>query len=240
MSFDEYYKSNTHGYMNLGDDLFSAYVFEQIESSIPRLKPYTSKAIEIGSGMGRFSPDLVKRFRYTDLVEPSQDFYRQLRVKFSGHDEGVSFFNKTAGQYIEEFDADESVTVFTFHLLHHISRADRIELFRFVVKQGIKAVFVEPNPYNPMILLQVFLHPDMSFEEEKPYLKLTRKGLGEELGQAGMRHFEHKRICFFPPFVSHFLIRIKLRPVLRFFDRFCQILPFMPSYQLFFYDPDTG
>jgi len=239
MRAENYYKENSHAYMDLKDDLFAEYILEQIESNSPGLKPYSSKALELGSGMGRFSSELVNRFMEVDLVEPSVDFYHRLKEKFGGEACAVCVYNQTASEYFKEVKCVEDTTGFTFHLLHHMSKVDRIELFSFMKVNNIRAVFVEPNPYNFLILVQILLHPDMKFKEEKSYLALTYSGMGQELKAAGIKKIRHRRICFFPPFVCDFLLRRKLNHLVKFFDKFCQFLPFMPSYQLFFYDPDA-
>ncbi len=236
MRADQYYTKGTHGYMDLKDDLFAMYIFEQIEKHVSSLKPYAGMAWEVGSGMGRFSSEIVKRYRQVDLIEPSNDYYLELKDKFTRQNGDVFVHNQTSTEYISEKELPEHTTGFVFHVLHHMDRKSRVELFTFVSDRKARAVFVEPNPWNPLIFIQIILHPNMTFKEEKAYLSLTRKKVVKELGDAGIYRFVHKKICFLPPFVCEFLLRKKLKWALVFFDSFCQILPFMPSYQLLFCD----
>ena len=64
------------------------------------------------------------------------------------------------------------------------------------------------DPYNPLIMVQILLHKDMSYEEEKQYLQLTKKTYQKEMAKHGLEVVNHYRICGLPPFAYKPLLAI--------------------------------
>jgi len=95
----------------------------------------------------------------------------------------------------------EPAIIFCFHLLHHLNQEQRNSLYSFIKESNSIAVFVEPNPYNPLLILQILLEKDMSFKEEAQYLVLTKNRYIKELVEQQLRLLSYSRICVLPPFV---------------------------------------
>lgn len=224
---ENYYAENKHGYMRYENNRFSKYVYSLIKT-----KDFTnfSNAIEFGAGMGRFSAPLIADFRRVTLVEPTPAYAAILKESFQ--DAHVQIFQGTLREFIENETEEKNTIVFCFHLLHHLNPKERGCLYKFIHTQQAKAVFVEPNPFNPLILIQILMHPDMSMAEEYQYLLLTRRRYRQELAKHGLRLALHKRICTLPPFSMGFLLKRVPVKILRRLEFLAQYIPFCGSYQM--------
>ena len=89
------------------------------------------------------------------------------------------------------------------------------------------AVFLEPNPWNPLIILQLLLYPDMRMENEWQYLKLTKRRLSQELNDCGLTLTQYGRLCLLPPPVTKLVIKnSSIRKLLFYLDNCKHVLPF--------------
>jgi hypothetical protein len=224
---EKYYAENKHGYMRYESDRFAKYIYSLIQT-----KDFTNflNAIEFGAGMGRFSAPLMADFAQVTLVEPTPAYAAILKESFP--DARVRIFQGTFQEFIENESVEKNTLVFCFHLLHHLSPKERGCLYEFIRNLQAKAVFVEPNPFNPLILIQVLIHPDMSMAEEYQYLLLTRRRYRQELSKHGLRLASYKRICTLPPFLMGFLLKRIPAKTLRRFEFLAQYIPFCGSYQI--------
>lgn len=232
-NIDFYYTQNTHDYMRCTDSAFADFIFSSMTQVMGDGYKKCPNAIELGAGMGRFSFTLVNHFSRVWLIEPARAFAQTLRELFP--QEHVSVVDTTAEVFFASTPAPPGSIFFCFHLLHHLSRQQRRELFSFISSTGSSAVFVDPNPWNPLLLVQPFFDKDMRFKEEMQYLRLTRRRLTRELADSGMRVLAHAPLCLLPPFVAMKALR---RPdgaekLLRF-ERARRLLPFMGSYHFFY------
>ena len=224
---NNYYGRNKHNYLHYREDNFANYIYSLIfDDSFLKYE----RAIEIGAGMGRFSAPIVKEFAETTIVEPVKDYTDILKQKFSK--EQVLIVNTSAEDFLSKQTNLSPSIVFCFHLMHHLAYKQRQFIYQFVKRTGSKGVLVEPNPFNPLIFLQTLLNPDMSITEEIQYMSLTHKRYKKEMDRSGLSITSYKRICFFPPFFSNFLLRKFSNYFLRSFEMFNFIIPFMGAYQL--------
>ena len=119
---------------------------------------------------------------------------------------GVSFPDE--GAALRKAFINKPILVFCFHLMHHIKREHRDVIYQFVKQTGSKCILVEPNPYNPLIFLQILFHRNMSVTKEIKYILLTRRKYRRELEENGLTLASFKRFCFFPPFILTFFTNI--------------------------------
>lgn len=222
-----YYDRDKHLYMQPGSGLFGDYVYSLISDE--SFSQY-DVAIELGAGMGRFSASLVGHFSHVVLVEPAAAHVEHLNRAFS--DRSVRVIHAAAEQVLPEYAPPGRPVVFCFHLMHHLTPDQRAVIYRFIRRVGAKGVFLEPNVYNPLIVLQILLHPDMSPAEEMQYVKLGRKHYERELGRHDLTVTGFRRLCFGPPIFTKCLLKARLRPFARFLEVLCRALPFVASYQL--------
>jgi hypothetical protein len=204
MTAEPYYSSGKHGYMKYASDSFPQFTFEQIKPFIPA---QVKSVIELGAGMGRFSGPLVDHYAQVDIVEPAPAYVEELKSRFSER-RGVEIFQADSSEYIStnRSRAARDSAVFCFHLLHHLTHEQRNEIYRFIRTTGALGVFVEPNPINPLILIQVLTQPDMKFSEEQQYLKLGKIKYAQELAAQGLCMESYRRICLLPPFLANRLL----------------------------------
>jgi hypothetical protein len=219
--------------MRCSDGAFADFIFASMTQVMGDEYKKCRNAIELGAGMGRFSFTLVNYFSRVWLIEPARAFAETLRELFP--QEHVSVVDTTAEIFFASTPVPPDSIFFCFHLLHHLSRQQRRELFSFIRSAGAAAVFVDPNPWNPLLLAQPFFDKDMCFKEEMQYLRLTRRRLTRELADCGMRVMAHAPLCLLPPFAAMKVLR---RPdgaekLLRF-ERARRLLPFLGSYHFFY------
>ncbi len=232
-NIDAYYDQDTHDYMRCSDGAFADFIFASMEQVMGDDYKKYRNAIELGAGMGRFSFALVSRFSGVWLIEPARAFAQTLRALFP--QEHVQVVDTTAETFFASTPVPQGSIFFSFHLLHHLSLKQRQALFSFIHSTGAPVVFVEPNPWNPLLLVQIFTNKDMIVKEEIEYLKLTRRGLSSELADCGMQVMAHAPLCLLPPFAAMKVLRMPGgRKKLIRFERSRRLLPFMASYHFFY------
>jgi hypothetical protein len=224
---NKYYDGVKHKYMQHRSHAFADFVYSLIDDS--SFSSYKT-AVELGAGMGRFSSSIIANFADVTLVEPVHPHTEYLNSLFSN--QSVRIVNTEAEEFLSNYQTDTPLVVFCFHLMHHLKPKQRDAIYLFVKRTGSTFVFVEPNPFNPLFLLQILLHPDMSFGEEIQYLKLTPNRYRREIEANGLRLTSTRNICFFPPIVTDFFLMFLPNSVVATFEQLNQIFPFLSSYQL--------
>lgn len=192
MNDPRYYGSDKHMYMCYEGDEFSEFIYSNIHRSFC---DDFDVAVELGAGMGRFSSAIVKGYSEVHLVEPNEEYAAILQSRF----ETAAVHASSAKNFFEGSFKAEKAVVFSFHLLHHLSSSEREYIYQWVAKTGSAYIFVEPNPFNPLIPLQILLTPEMSFKEEAQGFQLTQKRYRQELDSAGLHLEEHFYLCALPP-----------------------------------------
>jgi hypothetical protein len=236
MENNDYFAHDTHKYMYCTDGIYSEFIFSLIKKTIPvDFKKY-QHAFEMGAGMGRFSFALVNNFPRVSLVEPSASYTAVLGELFN--QEQVTIVTSTLEEFFAKNSIPDKSIFFNFHLLHHLTFEQRRDYFTCLRKANAPALFIEPNPFNPLIILQLLLYPDMRMKDEWQYLALTRKRLAREFTACGLELAAHKTLCFLPPPLTKLVLKQPLfRKPLLFLDNAKHVLPFLSSYQLFFVHP---
>ena len=145
--------------------------------------------------MGRFSFALVNNFPRVSLIEPSASYTAVLGELFN--QEQVTIVTSTLEEFFEKNSIPDKSIFFNFHLLHHLTFEQRRDYFTCLRKVNAPALFIEPNPFNPLIILQLLLYPDMRMKDEWQYLTLTRKRLAREFTACGLELAAHKTALFF-------------------------------------------
>jgi hypothetical protein len=215
------------------DGIFSDFIFSLITNTIfDDFKKYT-QAFEIGAGMGRFSFALVNNFPKVHLIEPSESYSEVLKTLFN--QEHVTIVNMTMEDFFKHNTIPENSIFFCFHLLHHLTSEQRKECFTFLRASGAPALFVEPNPWNPLIILQLLLYKDMRMKDEFQYLTFTKKKLSKEFNACGLSVAAYDRVCFLPPPITKIALKKSfLKKPLLYMDSCKHVLPFLSSYHVFY------
>jgi hypothetical protein len=239
-----YFKKGTHGYMYCSDGNFSEYIYSLIDGIIDDDFKRYDNAFELGAGMGRFSFALIRNFPKVWLVEPSQSYAETLEKLFGNKETTVhnatskgtvTIVNSTMEEFMKTNNIPEKSIIFCYHLLHHLSYEQRKELFICLVETNAPAVFIEPNPFNPLIILQLMLYRDMRFKNEFQYLTFTKSKLSRELSQCGLKVLMHNRFCFMPPPITRLALKRSffVKPLL-LLEKLKHVLPMLCAYQLFY------
>ncbi|RLB65750.1 MAG: hypothetical protein DRH04_10175 [Deltaproteobacteria bacterium] len=224
---NNYYDRDKHGYMRYPDDRFADYIYSLIaDDSFLNYKT----AIEFGAGMGRFSASVIKHFSKTTLVEPVPAYTDILKKKFPNN--CVRILTCSVEEFLSTRTSYEPALFFCFHLMHHLTYGQRKIIYHHIKKTDSKCVLVEPNPLNPLLLIQLAIYPDMSFSQEKQYLSLTKRRYKKEIENAGLSLTSFKRICFLPPFILNIILKRFSNHFITSFERLNKIVPFLSSYQL--------
>ena len=227
MMKSKYYDRDKHNYMRVDDDRFATYIYSLIADDVDG---NCRTAVELGAGMGRFSMPLVKRFEKVFLVEPTPAYAEMLAQRFP--DSHVRVIETMAETFLTTTDLDRPVALFCFHVLHHLCYTKRSVIYQFLKRSGSSGTFVEPNPFNPLVLLHIMLNPDMALSEEIEYLKLTRTRFRQELAADGLTLIRHKPVCLLPPFLIYHLMNKVHVDTLRALEVIGGLVPFLSSYQL--------
>ncbi len=206
----EYFDTGHHGYMEKRSADFARFVVDRIWQ--PELDSYNT-CIELGAGIGRFTPPLVERFDRVCLIEPANAYAKVLEERFASARVTVS--SDSAEQFLEDWPQDEPVLLTAFHLLHHLTLEQRQSIYAFLIRTRSHGVFVEPNPWNPLILLQVLVTPGMNFDEERQYLQLTRARMVDEIQTVGLMMQHYRKIVALPPGVTDICLSRKRDNMLR-------------------------
>jgi hypothetical protein len=127
------------------------------------------RVLEIGAGSGRYTRSLVDHGLRVIAAEPDPVLGRKLQEQAACWP-GVTVLARAAGQLS---DAAEVEAVCGFHILHHLDEGALRALCRDLARIAARSpgfrgfFFMEPNPLNPLYLVQILLHPGMRFREEK-------------------------------------------------------------------------
>jgi hypothetical protein len=72
-----------------------------------------------------------------------------------------------------------------------------------MTRPGGRAVFIEPNPYNPLYYIQIGLTPGMRWKAERGILQMRRARIFAALSKAGFADPQVYRFGFLPPFLRN-------------------------------------
>lgn len=139
---------------------------------------------EWGAGLGRFSRLLAQHVSFIDAIELSPTQAEECRQ----HTAECGNVDVIVGDIIDVLSETDVVydAIVGFFMLHHLERLD--QYFRrareSLSDKGV-AVFVEPNPFNPLYPLQISLTPGMKWAAEKGIYSLWPRSTISALTEAG-------------------------------------------------------
>lgn len=187
------------------------------------------RALEVGCGMGRYTLLLAQWGVQVEGPDLSPVLLERLRAYNAGrfdiplhcvdlHDPPSALHGR--------YDS-----VLGFFTLHHIK--DLEQCFQGVarlLKPRGRAIFLEPNPFNPLYYLQILITPGMTWEGDGGIVRMRREPVVQAMERAGFTRCAMTRFGFFPPFLAN-------RPVWAAWEKWVERIPFLYPllpFQLFY------
>lgn len=185
----------------------------------------TDDILEIGCGMGRYTIPLLNRGYKVTGLDISEGLLTGL-AKTAPAGTTIELICADIADLPEQADKKYDV-VLGFFTLHHVHDLTLVfKAVRRVLKKGGKAVFLEPNPRNPLYYLQIAFTPGMRWSMERGLIRLTKSKVVSLLSETGFTDIELKRFGFFPPFVANTVIGPGFESALERIPLLKPILPF--------------
>lgn len=166
---------------------------------IAQLRP-GARILDAGCGMGRHSVLLAQRGFAVEGLELSPHLLELMRQQ-SPHK--IPTYCADLGDPPAELSGRYEA-VLGFFILHHLS--DLEGAFAGVARMtraGGCAVFIEPNPANPLYYLQIGLTPGMRWKAERGILNMRKHRIFGALASAGFVDAAVYRFGFLPPFLRN-------------------------------------
>lgn len=148
--------------------------------------------VELGAGSGRYTELLLSMGYRVIAIEPDTLLASKLTARLSGVD-GLTIIN--ASPLDLTLYPDDVKAICGFHVLHHIRNAELKELYNLFSdllssRELLSGwLFLEPNPLNPLYLIQICLTKGMRITEEigiwQKYPKRHFKGARDIRGTCG-------------------------------------------------------
>lgn len=148
--------------------------------------------VELGAGSGRYTELLLNMGYRVIAIEPDPVLANKLTERLSAV-EGLIIIN--ANPLDRTLYPDDVKAICGFHVLHHIRNEELNELYNLFAdllssKRFLSGwLFLEPNPLNPLYLIQICLTEGMRITEEigiwQKYPKRHFKGARDIRGTCG-------------------------------------------------------
>jgi hypothetical protein len=229
----DYFETQTHDYLELSWDELSNYIFKNLD--FKSFYKGNHNAIELGPGSGRFTQPLIDYFKHVTLVEPSKYFCTILEDKFTT--KGINVSNESLESYLDRLkkssNNSENVSIFGFHLLHHLNQKERKALYSFIRDSNSVCFLVDPYYLNPLILLQILITPQMKFKEEYQYLKINKRSLKRDIAPFRLKLLSYRPIVPVAPFLMQKLLQNKRFATITILERIVSLFPFLFSYHAY-------
>lgn len=160
------------------------------------------RLIEIGCGMGRYTLLLAEMGYRVEGVELSPVLLDRLR-EFDGGRHNLPLYALDIMDAPAELTGRYDVVIACF-ALHHMHRlGECVRAMARLLRPGGRAVFLEPNPYNPLYYLQIALTRRMTWKGDKGIVKMRRSVIFHAMQEAGFRDLAVKRFGCLPPFITN-------------------------------------
>lgn len=165
------------------------------------------RILELGSSGGRFTVPLLERGCRVTGVDISRRSIEYLagQVAANPQRENLTLVEDDAGSlaHVSERDFDAVVGA---HILHHVEDPDAVARRAFErLRPGGRAVFLEPNPWNPQWYVQITVNPRRRWRIERGFLRVWPWRVRQAFLRAGFRRCEVTTFGCFPPFVLNWL-----------------------------------
>lgn len=183
-----------------------------------------AEVLEIGCGMGRYTGLLVRRGLRLEGLDLSPVLLDHLRT-FLGDEAPANLHCCDVAVPPEEltgrFDA-----VLGFFMLHHLPALDGcFAAVTRLLRPGGRALFIEPNPWNPLYYVQIALTPGMHWRAERGLLRMRTPVVFSAFERAGLVRPALRRFGFLPPFAVNRAAGARAE---RFLERLPGAQPFLP------------
>lgn len=125
--------------------------------------------VELGAGSGRYTELLLNMGYKVIAIEPDLILAKKMTERLPGA-EGLTIIN--ASPLDQTLYPPDTKAICGFHVLHHIRNAELKELYDLFAELLSSRhlltgwVFLEPNPLNPLYLVQICLTKSMRITEE--------------------------------------------------------------------------
>ncbi|MFH0782543.1 MAG: class I SAM-dependent methyltransferase [Pseudomonadota bacterium] len=160
------------------------------------------KILEVGCGMGRYTIPMWDQGIRVDALDLS-DVLLQRLLAYNTNNHPIKTICCDLHQPKPELFSQYDLVIGYF-MLHHLADLTKAlsETIKFL-KIGGRAIFLEPNAYNPLYYLQIAFAAGMTWQGDKGVLQM-RKGFVERcFDGAGFNQFKCERFGFFPPCITN-------------------------------------
>ena len=106
------------------------------------------RTLEVGAGVGSFSPHILAHASHLDMIEPSERLSQVLSGEYADHPR-MSLFRGTAESWLAENPREDYETVVMINVLEHIEEDAAVvrEFFRILRPGGHLVLFVPALPF---------------------------------------------------------------------------------------------
>jgi SAM-dependent methyltransferase len=189
--------------------------------------PEGGRVLEIGCGMGRYTLLLARRGIRVEGLDLSPVLLERLQVY---HVQGggaplplhCADVTDPPPALAGRFDV-----VLGFFMLHHLDALDGcFAAVARLLRPGGRAVFLEPNPWNPLYYAQIALTPGMRWRAERGIARMRAPLVFEAFAAAGLVRPSLRRFGFLPPFAANRPTGARAEAVLERIPLWRPMLPF--------------
>jgi len=163
-----------------------------------------ARILDAGCGLGRHSGLLAQRGYQVEGLELSPHLLAQMKQQLEQQGRApIPTYCADIAEPPAELEGRYDA-VLGFFVLHHLS--DLRAAFRGVarvLKPGGAAVFIEPNPYNPLYYVQITLTPGMRWRAERGIFNMRRGPIQGAFAAAGLGEQSLYRFGCLPPFLRN-------------------------------------
>ena len=155
------------------------------------------RVCEWGAGMGRFSALFAQRGCALTAIELSPQLAAICRQNIGGRPQ----VRVEVGDILEVTERLEPTYTLLagFFMLHHLHDLEPyFRAARRLLLPGGRFVFVEPNPLNPLYLVQIICTPGMRLREESGIYRMCPSSIRRAAEAAGFTGFRMHRYGFLP------------------------------------------
>lgn len=181
----------------------SPYLRRHVDAAVRALELREGeRVVEVGCGMGRYTFLLAER----GLRLEGLDLSPVLLERLARHDGGrygiplhAADLQNLSDDLAGRFDA-----VVGFFMLHHIK--DLAGCFAGVarlLRPGGRAVFIEPNPLNPLYYVQIAISPGMTWAGDRGIVDMRPGAIARAMRAGGLVAPRTTRFGFLPPFLAN-------------------------------------
>jgi SAM-dependent methyltransferase len=155
------------------------------------------RVCEWGAGMGRFSALFAQRGCALTAIELSPQLAAICRQNIGAQPQ----LRVEVGDILEVTERLEPTHTLLagFFMLHHLHDLEPyFRAARRLLLPGGRFVFVEPNPLNPLYLVQIICTPGMRLREESGIYRMWPSAIQRAAQAAGFTGFRTRRYGFLP------------------------------------------